>query len=120
MEAINKILKRNLKTKLEKLKGAWVEEVPNVLWAYRTTPRSTTGETPFALAYGYEAVLLVEVKVNSFRTQAYDDQANIIALVGNLDLLEAKREMAQLRLATYQQRAARYYNSRVRKRLFMV
>ena len=60
------------------------------------------------------------MKINSIRTQAYDDQANITALVGNLDLLEAKRERAQLRLATYQQRAARYYNSRVRERRFRV
>ena len=73
VEAINKILKRNLKTKLEKLKRAWVEELPNVLWAYKTTPRSTTWETPFALAYECEAVLSIEMKINSIRTQAYDD-----------------------------------------------
>lgn len=29
------------------LKGNWVEELPHVLWAYRTTPHSTTGESPF-------------------------------------------------------------------------
>ncbi|XP_062085589.1 uncharacterized protein LOC133791687 [Humulus lupulus] len=31
VEAINKVLKKNIKTKLEKLKGAWVDELPNVL-----------------------------------------------------------------------------------------
>ena len=31
VEAINKVLKKNLKTKLEKMKGAWVEELPNLL-----------------------------------------------------------------------------------------
>ena len=73
VEAINRVLKKNLKTKLEKMKGAWVDELPNVLWAYRTTPRTTTGESPFSLAYGCEAVLPVEMKVNSFRIQAYED-----------------------------------------------
>lgn len=34
VEAINKILKQNLKTKLDEHKGAWPEELPNVLWAY--------------------------------------------------------------------------------------
>ncbi|XP_062100058.1 uncharacterized protein LOC133805927 [Humulus lupulus] len=67
VEAINKVLKRNLKTKLEKMKGAWVEELPNALWAYRTTPRTTTGETPFSLAYGCKVVLPIEMKVNSHR-----------------------------------------------------
>ena len=32
VEAVNKIIKENLKLKLEKLKGAWVEELPHVLW----------------------------------------------------------------------------------------
>ena len=35
-------------------------------------------------------------------------------------MLEEKREKAQMRVAVYQQRAARYYNSRVRERTFRV
>ncbi|KAL5562357.1 hypothetical protein UlMin_032104 [Ulmus minor] len=46
VEAVNKTIKRNLERKLEGLKNAWVEELPRVLWAYRTTGRNTTGETP--------------------------------------------------------------------------
>ena len=34
VEAVNKILKHNLKAKLESHKGAWPEELPYVLWAY--------------------------------------------------------------------------------------
>ena len=37
VEAVNKIIKFNLKTKLEEHKGLWVEELPKVLWAYKTT-----------------------------------------------------------------------------------
>jgi len=37
-----------LKRRLEEAKGSWPEELPHVLWAYRTTPHSTTKETPFA------------------------------------------------------------------------
>ena len=33
VEAINKTIKHNLKTKLEVLKGRWVDELPDVLWA---------------------------------------------------------------------------------------
>ena len=101
VEAINKVLKKNLKTKLEKMKGAWVEELPNVLWAYRTTPRTTTGETPFSLAYGCEVVLPIEMKVNSFRIQAYEDQVNHAAMAKSLDMLEERREKAQMRVAIY-------------------
>ncbi|KAL8127958.1 hypothetical protein AgCh_014767 [Apium graveolens] len=62
-EAINKIIKHTLKAKLEEKKGDWPEEMPMVLWSYNTTPRSTTGETPFLLTYGYEAMVPVEQSV---------------------------------------------------------
>ncbi|KAL5577126.1 hypothetical protein UlMin_018825 [Ulmus minor] len=37
VEAVNKTIKRNLERMLEGLKNAWVEELPQVLWAYQTT-----------------------------------------------------------------------------------
>ncbi|KAL5583004.1 hypothetical protein UlMin_015446 [Ulmus minor] len=66
VEAVNKKIKRNLERKLEGLKNTWVEELPRALWAYRTTSRTTTGETPFSMTYGTEAVLPVEVGEPSF------------------------------------------------------
>ncbi|XP_074362634.1 uncharacterized protein LOC141702948 [Apium graveolens] len=38
----------------------------------------------------------------------------------HLDLLEETRENSQLRLAAYQQRAARYYNKKVKRQLLRV
>ncbi|KAL6321326.1 hypothetical protein AAG906_016360 [Vitis piasezkii] len=52
ISATNKTLITALKKRLEQAKGKWVEELPGVLWAYRTTPGRPTGNTPFALAYG--------------------------------------------------------------------
>ena len=43
------------------------EELPGVLWAYRTTARIPTTETPFRLTYGTEVVILVEVEITSIR-----------------------------------------------------
>ena len=56
-EATNKTLVTALKKRLEQAKGKWVEELPGVLWAYRTTPGRPTGNTPFALAYGMDTVI---------------------------------------------------------------
>ncbi|GAA0186540.1 hypothetical protein LIER_33828 [Lithospermum erythrorhizon] len=42
-------------------KGTWPDELPTMLWSLPTTPSHATGETPFALVYGMEAVLPVEV-----------------------------------------------------------
>ena len=63
-EVTIKTLKAALKTKLEDLKGKWVEYLPEVLWAYRTARKSATQETPFALAIGTEAVDPVKVGLN--------------------------------------------------------
>ena len=37
-EASNKVIINGLKKRLDDAKGKWVEELPNVLWAYRMTP----------------------------------------------------------------------------------
>ena len=66
---MNKAIKHDLKTKLEDLKGRWVDELLEVLWAYRTTTRTPTGETPFSLSYEYEAIVLVEIGMSSPRRE---------------------------------------------------
>nr|XP_009796312.1 PREDICTED: uncharacterized protein LOC104242896 [Nicotiana sylvestris] len=60
-ESKNKTIIQNLKKKLENVKGKWIKMLLKVLWAYRTTPKSSTGEIPFSLVYGSEALIPVEV-----------------------------------------------------------
>ena len=76
VEAVNKIIKTTLKRRLDALKGRWAAELPLVLWSYRTTARTATGETPFSMAYGTEAMIPAEVKVPSFWFESYDEAAN--------------------------------------------
>ncbi|PNX56457.1 gag-pol polyprotein, partial [Trifolium pratense] len=68
-EAANRVILGGLKRRLDKAKGKWTEELHSVLWSYRTTPHSTTGETPFRLTYGTEAVIPVATGASSFRTE---------------------------------------------------
>ena len=42
-KVINKVIVNGLKKRLDEAKGRWVEELPHVLWTYRTTPRCSTG-----------------------------------------------------------------------------
>ena len=76
MEVTNRTLLKIIKTKLDDAKGAWPEELPNVLWAYMTTARTLIGETPFRLTYGTEAVIPVEVGVTSTRRAAFSEEEN--------------------------------------------
>ncbi|KAL5579158.1 hypothetical protein UlMin_011600 [Ulmus minor] len=106
VEAVNKTIKQNLERKLEGLKNAWVEELPRVLWAYRTTIRTTTGETPFSMTYEMEAVIPVEVGEPSFCTTQFGSQTNDQGLALNLDLVEIKRDEAVMRIKANQAAAA--------------
>ncbi|KAL5571672.1 hypothetical protein UlMin_021269 [Ulmus minor] len=118
VEAVNKTIKYTLKKKLEKSKGAWVDELPLVFWSYRTSFRTTTGETPFSLAYGVDAVVPVELGIPTFRIENFTEEDNDVLLALASDLLEEKRDKAQLRATALQQTVARHYNSKVRLRRF--
>ncbi|XP_062088909.1 uncharacterized protein LOC133795475 [Humulus lupulus] len=118
-EASNKVIFANIKKNLEDKKGAWVEESPKVLWAYRTTKRSSTGESPYAMVYGTEAIIPTKVGLPTLRTElASDLTTNNIQLTHNLDLLEELRTIAQIRHKNYQKAAERYYNKRVHSHTF--
>ena len=108
-EVTNRKLLKIIKTKLDDAKGAWPEELPNVLWAYRTTARTSTGETPFKLTYGIEAVILVEVGVTSTRQATFSEEGDEDELQINLDCLDEVRENTSSRMEKYRQKMAEYY-----------
>ena len=91
-----------LKKRLDDAKGRWVEELAHVLWTYRTTPRRSTGETPFLMTYGAEAIIPLEVNFPTQRTTAFCPSANNGLLEKSLDLIEERRESAMVHLAYYQ------------------
>ena len=113
---MNQTLLKIIKTKLDDTKGAWPEELPNILWAYRTTARTPTGETPFRLTYGIEVMILVEVGVTSTRRAMFNEKGNDDKLRLNLDCLDEMRDKASSRMAKYQQKMTEYYNKRVKLR----
>ena len=119
LRIITRPLKAALKTKLEDLKGKWVLYLPEVLWAYRTTRKSATQETPFALAFGTEVVAPIEVGLKSPRIELATVEHNDEALCLNLDFLDEKREQVLRRTENYQRKTARYYNQKVKPMSYM-
>ena len=117
-KAINKTILNGMKRRLDGAKGNWAEELPNVLWAYRTTPHRSTGKTPFSLTYGAEAVIIAKVNLCSARIDGFNPIQNEMMMVERLDLLEEYREAAVIRLAEYQQKLAQRYNRDVNAREF--
>ncbi|GFZ14451.1 hypothetical protein Acr_24g0006410 [Actinidia rufa] len=119
VEVTNRTILRNLKARLEKAKGEWVEDLLSILWAYQTTSKIPTGEMLFSLVYGTESVILVKIGMPSFRTSIFDKENNEIKLRLNLDLLDEKRKRVEARQAAYKHQVAKYYNQRVKYRSFL-
>jgi hypothetical protein len=120
VEATNKTIFKILKKKLGDRKGDWADDLTEVLWAYRTTRRTPTEETPYALAFGAEAIIPAELGSQSLKVESYKAETNDKGLKLHLDLLQEKRDHAQITMSTYQERTARYFNKKVKLRKFEV
>ncbi|XP_074377349.1 uncharacterized protein LOC141718873 [Apium graveolens] len=116
----NRILLRGIEKRLRKSKIKWPKELPNVLWAYRTNPRTNTGETPFKLAYGTEAMLPIEVGSPSHREINFDEVANEEGLRINLELIEEVRDQAVARMERYKEKTKEHFNKKSRVKNFQV
>lgn len=89
-EATNKTIVNGLKKRLEGTKSNWVEELLNVLWAYRITLRRSTGETSFSMTHNAEVVIPIKVTLSSIRVDNFPRSSNNERMVENLDALEEK------------------------------
>ena len=85
-----------------------------MLWAYKTTCKSATHETPFALAFGTKAVAPVEIGLKSPRIELKSVEHNEEALRLNLDLLDEKCDQVLKSIEDYQRKTARYYDQKVK------
>ena len=83
-------------------KGKWVEELSHVLWTYQTTPRRSTGETPFSMTYEVEAVIPLKTGFLTLRTSSCTPSSNDGLLEKGLNLIEERRESIMVQLAYYQ------------------
>lgn len=90
-----------------------MDELLIALWAYRTTCKSAIGHTLLALAYGYVAVIPVELEVPFHRVTYYDPTMNSDLHLKSLDFVDEKHEEVDLRAATYRHRVVRYYNTKI-------
>ena len=87
--------------RLEKSKSKWVKDLPSILWEDDTIRKIPTGEMPFFMIYGTKSVIQVKIRMSSFRTLNFNKENNKSELRLNLDLLDEKRERAEVRQAAY-------------------
>ena len=74
VEAVNKTLKESLKKRFEDGKGLCLEQLPQVLWAYKTSHCTSTEHTPISLTSGSEEMLLVKTLVALHRQRNFNHE----------------------------------------------
>ncbi|XP_074304627.1 uncharacterized protein LOC141639385 [Silene latifolia] len=106
-KAFNKTLCNLLKKVVAKSKRDWHEIIGVALWAYRITYKTPTQATSYALVYGVEAVLPLELQIHSLRIviqEGLTDDENDKLRLAELEALDEKRLEAQQKLQSYQAR----------------
>src|SRR5213075_377820 len=99
VERANDMVLQGVKSRVfDRLKpyaGKWARELPSVLWALRTSPSRATGESPFFLTYGSEAVLLTELEFGSPRVHNFNEKLSEDSCLADLDQLEEAQTSPQ-------------------------
>src|SRR4051812_5457430 len=118
VEKINGLICRGIKKRLKRAAGAWVEELPSVLWSLRTTPNKSTQMTPFFMVHGAEVVLPADILFEAPRVVAYTEEGSHEALEDSVDLLDEISNVALARMTVNQQALRNYHSRHVCSRSF--
>ena len=96
-EATNKTVINIIEKMIKEKPRSWDTMLPEALWAYQTSKRSSTGVTPFLLTYGQDAMLPMEVLVRFARmvSQNYLEPA-----IYNEAMIARLEEFDEVRLST--------------------
>ncbi|CAL9012730.1 unnamed protein product [Prunus brigantina] len=120
-ESSNKVIINIIRKMLEKNPKQWHEKLSETLWAYRTSNREAIGMTPYALTYGHDAILPMEIAVQSLRI---GHQHKLVgeeysqAMLMELEGLDASRIDTLNKLLAGKQAVSRAYNKRVKNKSF--
>jgi hypothetical protein len=66
-------LKKRLHEAANTKGGKWIKKLPSALWGLRTQPTKPTGQSPYFLVYGSEAILPANVMWESLAVEQYDE-----------------------------------------------
>ena len=122
-ESTNKIIKANLRKVVYSNPSNWDELLLEVLWAYRTSKMLCINTTPFSLVYGHDAVLPVEVTVQSLRVARQNQLSHTDyedAMMAEMDDLDEAQVAALNSIILQKQRVIKNYNWRVRPKTFAI
>jgi hypothetical protein len=113
-------LKKRLHDAANTKGGKWIKELPNALWGLRTQPSKPTGQSPYFLFYGSEAILPADVMWDSPAVEQYDEAISEDNRRVDIDTLEEVHCAALVQSARYLKGIRRYHDRNVKERSFNI
>jgi hypothetical protein len=113
-------LKKRLHDAANTKGGKWIKELPNALWGLRTQPTKPTGQSPYFLVYGSEAILPADVMWDSPAVEQYDEGISEDNRRVDIDGLEEARCAALVQSARYLEGIWCYHDRNVKEHFFNV
>lgn len=121
VESSNKIIETILTKTVASHRCDWDARLPEALWAYRTTWRSTTGHSPYQLMFGKQPIFPIVFEIQTLRTtqevglDLTKAQTNRLQQINELDEI---RLSALQRTALIQQQRAKWHDALIKNRVF--
>jgi transposase InsO family protein len=100
--------------------GKWIKELPNALWGLCTQPTKPTGQSPYFLVYGSEAILPADVMWDSPAVEQYDEGISEDSRRVDIDGLEEARCVTLIQSARYLEGIRHYHDCNVKECSFNV
>jgi hypothetical protein len=122
-ELSNKTLIKLIKKKIENNPWRWHEVLSTALWAHLISRHGATKLTPFELVYGQEAVLPIEVNLDTYRLAKRND---LFAILYNDLMMDNIHEVTDNRIQDLKEiekdkaRVTRDYNKTVKSNKLVI
>jgi transposase InsO family protein len=100
--------------------GKWIKELPNALWGLCTQPTKPTGQSPYFLVYGSEAILPADVMWDSPAVEQYDEGISEDSRRVDIDGLEEAHCVTLIQSARYLEGIRHYHDCNVKECSFNV
>ena len=90
-----------------------MQELKSVFWGLRTQPSWATGQSPFYLVYGSEAVLPADLLWQAARLEHYSEEEAEKSMLIDVDSAEEARVSALVQSMSYLQNLQKYHDRNI-------
>eukprot|EP00253_Pinus_taeda_P007202 PITA_07202 len=121
VESSNKVIESILTKTIASHGRDWAARLPEALWAYRTTWRSTTGYSPYQLVFGKQPIFPIEFEIQTLRTA---QEVSLDLSEAQINRLQQINELDEIRLSALQnttliqQQRAKWHDALIKNKVF--